>query len=203
MLEAVMAEANECMDEAADQLIRKNVRGQLPPVFAVEVDPEDAPAALQAPVGDGNGASDSGAVVSGTIGGDNPDAVAQEEFVPHTALDFAEISKREYRLVAPDICHMCVVDAMAVVYHSAQNSTYYLAEEEGAVTFDLALAPAMEFLIKSCPSWSTLAQLPVGGEGEDSDGDDEDGGDSALSMSLCAMLNELTRIGVLESRKIE
>ena len=195
-----MGEANDCMDEAADQLIRKNVRGQLPPVFAVEVDPEDAPTALQQAHAEG---ADGAGAVSGTSDGDDPDAVAEEEFVPHSALDFAEISKREYRLVAPDICHMCVVDAMAVVYHSAQNSTYYLAEEEGAVTFDLALAPAMEFLIKSCPSWSTLAQLPVGGDGDESDGDDEAGGDSALSMSLCAMLNELTRIGVLESRKIE
>jgi len=169
------------------------VRGQLPPNFAIDID-EDEASAAEAATG-GNSADPSKPVLN--------DSGAVEEYVPHTALDMEAAAKLEYRLVSEDVCHMCVENDMATVYHSAQNSTYYLNEEEGCVTFDLAVAPAMEFLIKSYPSWSGIAQLPVGG-GDDEDRDDEEEDeDAALSLSLCAMLTELARVGILETRKIE
>ncbi len=84
--------------------------------------------------------------------------------------------------------------------------SYYLAEEEGCVTFDLSLAPAVGYLIKSYPAWSNLHHIPVGSNDDDddnADGGDGGGDDSAATLSLCAMLTELERVGVLESRKVE
>ena len=99
---------------------------------------------------------------------------------------------------------------------------------QGCVTFDLTLAPAMEFLIKSYPSWSGLSQLPVGepddafqlqeadadsnnggggggggaaAGGADDDDDDVADTDHTLSLTLCALLTELVRLGIVESRK--
>ena len=56
--------------------------------------------------------------------------VVTEEYISHAMVDVNEVAQHEYRLVSGDVCHMCVDGAVAVLYHSAQNSTYYLAEEE-------------------------------------------------------------------------
>mgnify|MGYP000377079328 CR=1 FL=1 len=169
------------------------MRGQLPASFAIEVDSDGTTADV------GDAETDATTATA-------PDAAVVEQHIPHASFDLNAIAQCEYRLVDPNICHMCVEEDMAVLYHCAQNSTYYLAEEEGCITFDLAVAPAVEFLIKSYPAWSSVDELPVGGaagvEGQDHD-DEEEEEDTALSMSLCAMLVELTRIGIVQSRNIK
>jgi hypothetical protein len=80
------------------------------------------------------------------------------------------------------------------------HTRYYLGAEEGCVTCDMAVAPSVEYLIKSFPEWSSVHQMPVG-EYDDDDADGVEDGDQAVVLSLCATLTELCRVGVLESRK--
>eukprot|EP01051_Picozoa_sp_SAG22_P002098 SAG22_NODE_90_length_21067_cov_8.490843_2_plen_563_part_00 len=87
------------------------------------------------------------------------------------------------RLVRHDIAHIAVEEDMVVLYHSARNTCRYQEADEGALSCELCVAPALEYLINAYPSWTAVADLPV-------DEDDD-------MLAIAGTVSELCRVGVL------
>jgi hypothetical protein len=107
---------------------------------------------------------------------------------------------------------MTVEAGECVVYHAHANSVRFEGAEEGRLVFDLAVAPAVEEVIRAYPGWIAVSELPVMVDAdEDGDVDDEgfpvaagdSGADDAASEALVAgVVEELVREGAFVMRQL-
>ncbi|KAA0165373.1 hypothetical protein FNF31_02035 [Cafeteria roenbergensis] len=204
-------------DAAADQMARRFLRQRLPPL----VDP--ATAAMQAEYTD-PAVMESVALppppVTATAAGSSSSSAAAASSAASAAAadeDAASVGPLEFgpasvvRLAHPRATRMTVEAGECVVYHAHTNSVRFEGAEEGRLVFDIAVAPAVEALVRSYPGWLPALELPVmevdsedeGGDSEEDGDEDEDEAkpDSGRAVVL-GMVEELVREGALVLRTL-
>lgn len=205
---------NECvslvdLDGAADQITRQFLRQRLPPLVdtetealqAAEVDVEALAEVELAPgsvLAARSAHPASAAVASSSSLSAAADTSAQTAVGPATVV----------RLTHPRGTRMTVEAGECVVYHAHANSIRFEGAEEGRLVFDLAVAPAVEEVIRAYPGWVAVSELPVMLEEDDDEGDDQDddvsaGGDAKAAETLVlGVVEELVREGAFVMRQL-
>eukprot|EP01050_Picozoa_sp_SAG11_P010564 SAG11_NODE_1064_length_5994_cov_4.748601_3_plen_253_part_00 len=96
------------------------------------------------------------------------------------------------RLLRHDLAHIAVekIDTVdrIVLYHAAGNTCRYKETSEGARSFDLGVAPALEHLIRAYPSWTPVHEIPAE--------------DEHSKLAVESAVEELLQVGVLVAMQL-
>eukprot|EP01052_Picozoa_sp_SAG31_P007354 SAG31_NODE_350_length_17241_cov_156.139715_12_plen_591_part_00 len=112
-----------------------------------------------------------------------PEQGMEQITTPKAPADTTAIMDLTVRLVRHDVAHIAVEENSLLIYHSAGNTCRYKEVEEGAISVDVCVAPAIEHLFHAYPSWTDVKELPV---------EDEDAMEAVVST-----VQQLMRAGVL------